>query len=211
MYEKYILLAVIVIVIVWLLIPKSETASPGPITEGYGIVGGAISSYKNEIAECSRRCRQADPRSRLYPGSNIGCDQYCENLFTAYKKVDVPPEKIAPAFQSTIDKCNVRCGVDVEKLKNYSPSDIPPPFALLDNSDIVLPMFNPGYIRTNLERNQQRRCVDDCVGQYNVAQWCKVMGCPYALENEEECMGQCIAMHSTYNSQATWNWDFSNR
>ena len=211
MYGTYILIGLGLVVLLWLLLsPQKPDPSPSTI-EGYGIVGGAISKYGNEIAECSRRCRQADPRSRLYPGSNIGCDQYCENLFTAYKKVDIPPDNLKKAFQSTIDKCNMRCGVDVDKLKNYSPSDIPPPFALLDNSDIVLPMFNPGYIRTNLERNQERRCVDDCVGKYNVAQWCKVMACPYSLENEEECMGQCIAMHSTYNNQATWNWDFSNR
>lgn len=199
-------------------------ASTGVITENYGVVSGAVGPYRKEITECAARCNASDARSRLLGAYNIGCHQYCENLFTekardyaqmsfdGVKKPNdgVSPDALKQDFKSTLDVCNERCGVDVDFLDNYSPSDIPPPFPLMPDGNIVQPIDNPGYVRSNLKRNQQRRCVNDCVGKYNVAKYCATMTCPYSLLPTDTCMERCIATRSTDNLNGSWTWDINN-
>ena len=194
---------------------ENNESKPVNVKENYGVVSGAVGPYRKEITECAARCNASDARSRLLGMYNIGCQQYCENLFTEKARdyavkgnEDSSPESLKKDFQSTLDLCNVKCGVDF--LENYSPSDIPPPFALMPDGNIVQPIDNPGYVRTNVDRNQQRRCVNDCVGKYNVAKYCATMACPYSLLPTDTCMERCIATRSTDNLNGSWTWDINN-
>lgn len=196
---------------------ENDESKPVNVKENYGVVSGAVGPYRKEITECAARCNASDARSRLLGMYNIGCQQYCENLFTEKARdyavkgnEDSSPESLKKDFQSTLDLCNVKCGVDVDFLENYSPSDIPPPFALMPDGNIVQPIDNPGYVRTNVDRNQQRRCVNDCVGKYNVAKYCATMACPYSLLPTDTCMERCIATRSTDNLNGSWTWDINN-
>lgn len=196
---------------------ENNESKPVNVKENYGVVSGAVGPYRKEITECAARCNASDARSRLLGMYNIGCQQYCENLFTEKARdyavkgnEDSSPESLKKDFQSTLDLCNVKCGVDVDFLENYSPSDIPPPFALMPDGNIVQPIDNPGYVKTNVDRNQQRRCVNDCVGKYNVAKYCATMACPYSLLPTDTCMERCIATRSTDNLNGSWTWDINN-
>lgn len=212
-------LVCIVIFVVMVFAYRNRTYKPPPlpVKENYGVVSGSIGPYRKEITECAARCNASDARSRLLGAYNIGCHQYCENLFTEKGRdynvkgnTASSPEELKKDFQSTLDVCNEKCGVDVEFLENYSPSDVPPPFALMPDGNIVQPIDNPGYVRSNLKRNQQRRCVNDCVGKYNVAKYCATMTCPYSLLPTDTCMERCIATRSVDNLNGSWTWDINN-
>jgi len=213
---------ILVLVIVYLFTSKNSGSAysdvkPENVKEHYGVVSGAVGPYRKEITECAARCNASDARSRLLGMYNIGCQQYCENLFTDKARdyavegdESASPKSLKKEFETTLDICNTKCGVDVEFLENYSPSDIPPPFALMPDGNIVQPVDNPGYVRNNLARNQQRRCVNDCVGKYNVAKYCATMACPYSLLPTDTCMERCIATRSTDNLNGSWTWDINN-
>ncbi len=203
----WVIIGLLVLAALWILVLNDEK----PLRENYGIVSGTLAKYVPEMSECARRCNLQDPRSRLSGGTNIGCNDYCENLFIKKEAAKVPPEELKQSFVSTIDKCNMRCGVNTSRLANYDASTIPPPFALRPDNNIMLPIDNPDYIRSNLWRNQEKRCVDDCVGKYNIAEWCKTMMCPYTTLNEGECMEQCIAMRTVDNVSGGWNFDLNFR
>ena len=228
MQTNIAIVCIVIVAVIWLCLYAASNSTDSTnstssmyhenhIVEGYGIVGGKLGPYAKAMTECNTRCQRADPRSRLYPGTNIPCQSYCENLFTKKAKEyetqtkGSSPEEMEKQFESVGQICNRKCGVDTTALEDYSPSSVPPPFPLLPDNNILLPINNPGYVRTNLKRNQQRRCVDDCEGQYNVALWCKTLACPYSLMPEDVCMEQCIASKYTDNSQATWHWDINNR
>lgn len=219
-----------------------------PVIENYGIVAGALAPYNKEIVECTRRCNMSDARSILFSGYNIGCNQYCENLFSKkardyrneiipdkgyisfansytgideHKNMDLIPNSggkpipssplgMKPLFQSDVDKCNELCGVDVDFLANYSPSDIPPPFALSSDDNILLPIDNPGYVRNNVFRNQQKRCVNKCTSKYSIANYCAIMDCPYSTLPTDLCMRDCIDRRSGSDSFLNWTWDINN-
>lgn len=188
------------------------TSNPKPrIRENYGTITGTLAPYSKEMTECARRCNLQDPRSRLYGGTNIGCNDYCENLFMREQAKKTPPSSLKEEFVSTIEKCNMLCNVDTDRLENYSSSTIPPPFALSPDNNIYLPVDNPDYIKVNVWRNQQKRCVDECVGKYSVAEWCKTMVCPYSTMPEGKCMEGCIATKSVDNVSGGWNFDLNFR
>nr|QBK86350.1 MAG: hypothetical protein LCMAC102_01450 [Marseillevirus LCMAC102] len=101
---------------------------------------------------------------------------------------------------------NWNCGKYCESIitdlaqKGVSPSS---PFLRVRNSMTDCEKQCSGFGATH---NEKRKCISMCFGRKEVGKWCKELWCPYSVEDDDECMRDCIATNSTNANQVAWTW-----
>ena len=99
--QWWLILGVIVVIVVWFAVSGSKSR-----TEGFDILG-ALAPYKDALYRCERDCEREDPSKRLLSSGNIGCDAYCQSVFSDMAKKNLP----APPVVTEYDVCENQCSV----------------------------------------------------------------------------------------------------
>ena len=94
-----LVVVVIVVVVIWAL-PRTTQSKP----EGFDILG-ALAPYKDALYKCESECEREDPSKRLLASGNIGCDAFCQSVFTNFARRDLPPKPVITEY----DNCEVQC------------------------------------------------------------------------------------------------------
>jgi len=100
----WILVIFIVLVVLWVAFSGYSRKTK---SEGFDILG-ALAPYKQALYRCERDCEREDPSKRLLASGNIGCDYYCQSIFSKFAQ-NGPEASPPPPVVTEYDSCESQC------------------------------------------------------------------------------------------------------